>query len=153
MKTRWVIVAMGDADAGGVEVQPPRSAVLTCPQCARGVRAFARSLRRAESHAVFECPCCRALVEEVPWAGPGVPVLPGATLAEIKAAVEQATLEAERWRCQADNARQRKDMAWAEQSVAWAAAAELRLASLRWQAAAMDPNAARVEWPALDPRR
>jgi hypothetical protein len=136
VKTRWVIVAMGDADAAaeGADVQPPRSAVLTCPQCARGVRAFARSLRRAPGLVVFACPCCRALVEETPWAGPDVPALPGATLHELKAAVAQATVEAERWRLQADGARQRKDLPWAAQAVAWAAAAEVRIGSLQWQA-------------------
>jgi hypothetical protein len=139
VKTRWVIVAMGDAGAGAAEgeVQPARSAVLTCPQCARGVRAFARSLRRAPGLVVFACPCCGALLEETPWAGPDVPALPGATLHELKAAVAQAAVEAERWRCQADGARQREDHAWAAQAVAWATAAEQRLAALQWQAASL----------------
>lgn len=61
---------------------------------------------------------------------------------ELKAAIEQATMEAERWRCQADGARQRKHLEWAERAVAWSVAAEQRAVALRTQAAANDTSEA-----------
>lgn len=135
MKKRWVLVARAEAMWESDPVSPPVSAVLTCPLCARAVRAFARAVCVPVTIVAFACPGCRALVEEVPWEDSGAVALPGATLDELKEAVQQATLEAERWRCQADSARQRKDMPWADQAVAWSTAAEQRAWMLRWQAA------------------
>ena len=138
--TSWVLVARADAGWESDPVTPPRSAVLSCPLCGRAVRAFACRLRRPDVGEVFACPGCGALVEEVPWREEVV-ALPGASLGELGAAVEQAMMEAERWRCQADGARQRKDLAWADQAVAWACAAEQRVAALQAQAARMHPVA------------
>ena len=135
MATTWVLVAKSDAGWRSEPVQPARSAVLTCPLCARAVRAYAHTLREPEAREVFACPGCGALAEQVAWEEAGAPPLPGATLDELKAAIEQATMEAERWRCQADGAQQRKDLAWAERAVAWSVAAEQRAAALRSQAA------------------
>lgn len=136
--TRWVLVARADAGWESDEVTPPRSAVLSCPLCGRAVRAFARRLRRPEVREVFACPGCGALAEEVRWREEVV-ALPGASVDDLRAAVQQAMMEAERWRCQADGARQRKDLAWADQAVAWACAAEQRVSALQAQAARMDP--------------
>jgi hypothetical protein len=139
-ETRWVLVARAEAGWQSDEATPPRSAVLSCPLCARAVRAFARRLRKPEVREVFACPGCGALVEEVPWHDEVV-ALPGASVGKLRAAVEQALMEAERWRCQADGARQRKDLAWADQAVAWACGAEQRIAAFQAQAARMAPRA------------
>lgn len=143
MTTTWILVAKSDAGWRGDPARPPRSAVLSCPQCARAVRAYAHTLREPEPREVFLCPGCGALVEEAVWPGDAAPPLPGASVEELRAAIEQAVMEAERWRCQADGARQRKDDAWAERAVAWSVAAEQRAAALRSQAAAMEPATSR----------
>jgi predicted RNA-binding Zn-ribbon protein involved in translation (DUF1610 family) len=135
MATTWILIARAETNPASEPVVPPRSAVLACPVCARAVRAYARSLREPEARTVYACPNCGALVEEVDWTPDDTPALPGATLDELKEAVQQATQEAERWRCQADGARQRKDLAWAERAVAWSVAAEQRAVALRRQAA------------------
>lgn len=135
MATTWILVARGDTSPVSEPLAPPRSAVLACPMCARAVRAYARSLREPEPREVFACPSCGALVEAVEWTPDDAPALPGASLDELKEAVQQATQEAERWRCQADGARQRKDHEWADRAVAWSVGAEQRATALRRQAA------------------
>lgn len=143
MVTTWVLVTKSDVGWHHDPVRPPRSAVLACPWCARAVRAYAHTLREPDTREVFACPGCGALVEEVAWQESSAPPLPGASPDELKAAVEQATMEAERWRCQADGARQRKDFEWAERAVRWSVAAEQRAAALRTQAAATSASESR----------
>jgi hypothetical protein len=141
--TTWILVAKSDVGWRSDPTQPPRSAVLACPQCARAVRAYAHTLREPEPREVFVCPGCGARVEEVGWQGDAAPPLPGASVDELRAAIEQAVMEAERWRCQADGARQRKDFEWAERAVAWSVAAEQRATALRSQAATTEPRPSR----------
>lgn len=135
MATLWVLVARGSAERETEVVTPSRSAVLVCADCSRTVRAFARTLRSPEPREVFACPGCEALLEEAPVPQDAIPPLPGASPEELREAIQQALAEAERWRCQADGARQRGDLAWAEQSVAWVHAATQRVAALQRQAA------------------